>query len=363
MTNINKTVVVGMSGGVDSSVAAFLLQKKGYNVQGLFMQNWQSEPGEVCSSELDFKDASKVCDQLNIPLHKANFSDEYWDRVFKEFLSEHEKGRTPNPDILCNREIKFKSFLDYAIKIGADHIATGHYAKIQRKDDKTILLRSKDLKKDQTYFLHEVSGDDFAKCIFPLEELTKSEVREIAEKNNFINYDKKDSVGICFVGERNLKDFLKRFINFKKGDIRDSEGNIVGKHPGAILFTQGQRQGLNVGGVKNKPELPWYVYDKNIELNEIYVCQGEFNNLLMSSGLIMEEMKWINPTKNPKKLSCQVQVRHRGKPIECNAHFLDDGVKVLFSEKIRAIAPGQSAVLYKNNVCLGGGIIAKALKD
>ena len=363
MTNINKTVVVGMSGGVDSSVAAFLLQKKGYNVQGLFMQNWQSEPGEVCSSELDFKDASKVCDQLNIPLHKANFSDEYWDRVFKEFLSEHEKGRTPNPDILCNREIKFKSFLDYAIKIGADHIATGHYAKIQRKDDKTILLRSKDLNKDQTYFLHEVSGDDFAKCIFPLEELTKSEVREIAEKNNFINYDKKDSVGICFVGERNLKDFLKRFINFKKGDIRDSEGNIVGKHPGAILFTQGQRQGLNVGGVKNKPELPWYVYDKNIELNEIYVCQGEFNNLLMSSGLMMEEMKWINPTKNPKKLSCQVQVRHRGKPIECNAHFLDDGVKVLFSEKIRAIAPGQSAVLYKNNVCLGGGIIAKALKD
>ena len=363
MTNINKTVVVGMSGGVDSSVAAFLLQKKGYNVQGLFMQNWQSEPGEVCSSELDFKDASKVCDQLNIPLHKANFSDEYWDRVFKEFLSEHEKGRTPNPDVLCNREIKFKSFLDYAIKIGADHIATGHYAKIQRKDDKTILLRSKDLKKDQTYFLHEVSGDDFAKCIFPLEELTKSEVREIAEKNNFINYDKKDSVGICFVGERNLKDFLKRFINFKKGDIRDSEGNIVGKHPGAILFTQGQRQGLNVGGVKNKPELPWYVYDKNIELNEIYVCQGEFNNLLMSSGLMMEEMKWINPTKNPKKLSCQVQVRHRGKPIECNAHFLDDGVKVLFSEKIRAIAPGQSAVLYKNNVCLGGGIIAKALKD
>ena len=363
MTNINKTVVVGMSGGVDSSVAAYLLQKEGYNVQGLFMQNWQNEPGEVCTSELDFKDASKVCDQLNIPLHKANFSDEYWDRVFKEFLSEHEKGRTPNPDILCNREIKFKSFLDYAIKIGADHIATGHYAKIQRKDDKTILLRSKDLKKDQTYFLHEVSGDDFAKCIFPLEELTKSEVREIAEKNNFINYDKKDSVGICFVGERNLKDFLKRFINFKKGDIRDSEGNIVGKHPGAILFTQGQRQGLNVGGVKNKPELPWYVYDKNIELNEIYVCQGEFNNLLMSSGLMMEEMKWINPTKNPKKLSCQVQVRHRGKPIECNAHFLDDGVKVLFSEKIRAIAPGQSAVLYKNNVCLGGGIIAKALKD
>ena len=363
MSNINKTVVVGMSGGVDSSVAAYLLQKQGYKVQGLFMQNWQNEPGEVCTSEIDFADASKVCDQLNIPLHKANFSDEYWDRVFKEFLSEHEKGRTPNPDILCNREIKFKSFLDYAIKIGADHIATGHYAKLDHKNDHSILMRSKDLNKDQTYFLHEVSGKEFAKCIFPLEGLTKFEVREIAEKNNFINYDKKDSVGICFVGERNLKDFLKRFIQFESGNIKDSEGNILGAHPGALLFTQGQRQGLNVGGVKDKPELPWYVYDKSIELNEVYVCQGEFNDLLLSDGLLMEEMKWINKSIVPKQLDCEVQVRHRGKPVSCVAHFTDKGVELSFSEKIRAIAPGQSAVLYKNNECLGGGIIAKALKD
>ncbi len=363
MSNINKTVVVGMSGGVDSSVAAYLLQKQGYKVQGLFMQNWQNEPGEVCTSEIDFADASKVCDQLNIPLHKANFSDEYWDRVFKEFLSEHEKGRTPNPDILCNREIKFKSFLDYAIKIGADHIATGHYARLDHKNDHAILMRSKDLNKDQTYFLHEVSGKEFAKCIFPLEGLTKFEVREIAEKNNFINYDKKDSVGICFVGERNLKDFLKRFIQFKSGNIKDSEGNIIGAHPGALLFTQGQRQGLNVGGVKDKPELPWYVYDKSIELNEVYVCQGEFNDLLLSDGLLMEEMKWINKSVVPKQLDCEVQVRHRGKPVSCVAHFTDKGVELSFSEKIRAIAPGQSAVLYKNNECLGGGIIAKALKD
>ena len=363
MSNINKTVVVGMSGGVDSSVAAYLLQKQGYKVQGLFMQNWQNEPGEVCTSEIDFADASKVCDQLNIPLHKANFSDEYWDRVFKEFLSEHEKGRTPNPDILCNREIKFKSFLDYAIKIGADHIATGHYARLDHKNDHAILMRSKDLNKDQTYFLHEVSGKEFAKCIFPLEGLTKFEVREIAEKNNFINYDKKDSVGICFVGERNLKDFLKRFIQFKSGNIKDSEGNIIGAHPGALLFTQGQRQGLNVGGVKDKPELPWYVYDKSIELNEVYVCQGEFNDLLLSDGLLMEKMKWINKSVVPKQLDCEVQVRHRGKPVSCVAHFTDKGVELSFSEKIRAIAPGQSAVLYKNNECLGGGIIAKALKD
>ncbi len=363
MTNINKTVVVGMSGGVDSSVAAYLLQKQGYKVQGLFMQNWQNEPGEVCTSEIDFKDASKVCDQLDIPLHKANFSDEYWDRVFKEFLSEHEKGRTPNPDILCNREIKFKSFLDYALKIGADHIATGHYAKIKHQGDHTLLMRAKDLNKDQTYFLHEVSGKEFAKCIFPLEGLNKNEVREIAKKNNFINHNKKDSVGICFVGERNLKDFLKRFIKFENGNIKDSEGNIVGTHPGALLFTQGQRQGLNVGGVKDKPELPWYVYDKSIKLNEVYVCQGEFNNLLMSDGLLMEEMKWINKEMKLDKLDCEVQVRHRGKPVKCTAHFLEKGVEVLFSEKIRAIAPGQSAVLYKNNECLGGGIIAKPLKD
>ena len=363
MTNINKTVVVGMSGGVDSSVAAYLLQKQGYKVQGLFMQNWQNEPGEVCTSEIDFKDASKVCDQLDIPLHKANFSDEYWNRVFKEFLSEHEKGRTPNPDILCNREIKFKSFLDYALKIGADHIATGHYAKIKHQGDHTLLMRAKDLNKDQTYFLHEVSGKEFAKCIFPLEGLNKNEVREIAKKNNFINHNKKDSVGICFVGERNLKDFLKRFIKFENGNIKDSEGNIVGTHPGALLFTQGQRQGLNVGGVKDKPELPWYVYDKSIKLNEVYVCQGEFNNLLMSDGLMMEEMKWINNEMKLDKLDCEVQVRHRGKPVKCTAHFLEKGVEVLFSEKIRAIAPGQSAVLYKNNECLGGGLIAKPLKD
>ena len=246
----SKTIIVGMSGGVDSSVAALLLKEQGFKVKGLFMQNWQNEADEECTSEIDFKDASAVCDLLDIPLHRANFADEYWDRVFKEFLSEHEKGRTPNPDILCNREIKFKSFLDYAIKIGADMIATGHYANLQNIDNHTYLVRASDLNKDQTYFLHEVKEDEFKKCIFPLANLSKTEVRKIALDNSLPIANKKDSVGICFIGERNLKDFLNKFISFKKGNIKDENGEIIGEHQGSILYTQGQRQGLNIGGVK-----------------------------------------------------------------------------------------------------------------
>ena len=223
-------------------------------------------------------------------------------------------------------------------------------------------MRADDLNKDQTYFLHEVKESEFAKCLFPLQDLSKDEVRKIAQENNFINYDKKDSVGICFVGERNLRDFLKRFISFKPGIIKDSNGIVLGEHPGALLFTQGQRQGLNVGGVKNRSELPWYVYDKNIELNEVYVCQGGSNPLLMSSGLVMEPMKWINDSKEPDSLDCEVQVRHRGKPVKCNAIFKKSKVEITFKEPIRAIAPGQSAVLYSGNQCLGGGIIAKSIQ-
>jgi tRNA-specific 2-thiouridylase len=352
-----KTVVVGMSGGVDSSVSAYLLKEEGYDVKGLFMQNWQSEPGEICTSEIDFKDASAVCDKLDIPLHRANFSDEYWERVFTNFLSEHEKGRTPNPDILCNREIKFKSFLDYAFNIGADFIATGHYAKIIAKNNNKFLARAKDSFKDQTYFLHEVSENEFDRCIFPLADLTKDEVREIALKQNLITADKKDSVGICFVGERNLKDFLNRFISFSKGDIKDENGNIVGEHQGSILYTEGQRQGLQIGGVKGADELPWYVYKKDIKNNVIHVCQGVDNELLMNSGLFVEKINWINDIEYDLPMNCLVQVRHQHIPVECYLESNNDKIMLTFKDKIRAIAPGQSAVLYDNDICLGGGII------
>ena len=352
-----KTVVVGMSGGVDSSVSAYLLKEEGYDVKGLFMQNWQSEPGEICTSEIDFKDASAVCDKLDIPLHRANFSDEYWERVFTNFLSEHEKGRTPNPDILCNREIKFKSFLDYAFNIGADFIATGHYAKIIAKNNNKFLARAKDSFKDQTYFLHEVNENEFDRCIFPLADLTKDEVREIALKQNLITADKKDSVGICFVGERNLKDFLNRFISFSKGDIKDENGNIVGEHQGSILYTEGQRQGLQIGGVKGANELPWYVYKKDIKNNVIHVCQGVDNELLMNSGLFVEKINWINDIEYDLPMNCLVKVRHQHIPVECYLESNNDKIMLTFKDKIRAIAPGQSAVLYDNDICLGGGII------
>jgi len=359
MNSYKKTVVVGMSGGVDSSVAAFLLKEQGYEVKGLFMQNWQNEPGEVCTSEIDFKDASEVCDKLDIPLHRANFSDDYWDRVFKEFLSEHEQGRTPNPDILCNREIKFKSFLDYAFNIGADFIATGHYAKIQKIDGRTHLSRAKDFKKDQTYFLHEVNEKEFAKCLFPLSDLLKTEIREIASNQNLITADKKDSVGICFVGERNLKDFLGRFISFSKGPIKDENGDVIGEHQGSILYTEGQRQGLMIGGVKGRDELPWYVFKKDILNNEIHVCQGVDNPLLMNKGLYLDKINWINNIDYQYPMDCVIQVRHQHLPVKCSLVKTLSGFEVNFADEIRAIAPGQSAVFYDDNICMGGGIITK----
>ncbi len=355
------SVVVGMSGGVDSSVSAYLLKKAGYNVTGLFMHNWQSEPGEVCSSEIDFKDASSVCDVLDIPLHKANFSDDYWNKVFKKFLEEHEAGRTPNPDILCNREIKFKSFLNYAISIGANYIATGHYANLKKINDVTYLTRAKDLNKDQTYFLHEVKENELDKCIFPLHKYSKNEVRKIAKRIKLPIFNKKDSVGICFIGERNMKDFLGRFINLSKGDIYDDKKQLIGQHNGATLYTIGQRQGLKIGGIKNKKHLPWYVYKKDITKNEIYVCQGSDNILLYAKGLVCNKISWINNSSINYPYTCDVQIRHQQKPVKCTIKNKNNSYIVDFEKKIKGVAPGQSAVFYDKNICLGGGIISKSL--
>ena len=360
MDKSNKKVVVGMSGGVDSSVSAYLLKKQGYEVIGLFMQNWQNDPGEKCTSEIDFKDASEVCDKLNIPLHKANFSDDYWNKVFEEFLKEHKAGRTPNPDILCNREIKFKSFLNYALSIGADYIATGHYASLKYINKKYYLCRALDIIKDQTYFLHEVKESEFTKCIFPLENLLKNEVREIAKDIGLNIANKKDSVGICFVGEKNMKDFIGRFIKLNKGPIFDEYDQVVGEHNGSTLYTIGQRQGLKIGGVKGKNELPWYVYKKNNNKNSIYVCQGVDNKLLFSKGLECENISWINNIVINNELDCLIQVRHQHNPIKCKLIYKKNKFIVKFDNDIRAIAPGQSAVFYDNNICLGGGIISKA---
>lgn len=356
--NKNKTVVVGMSGGVDSAVSALLLLEQGYKVQGLFMQNWQSEPGEVCTSEIDFKDAEQVCDQLGIKLFKANFSKDYWDNVFKEFLSEHSKGRTPNPDVLCNREIKFKSFKDYATRIGADFIATGHYACLEKINGKNYLKRAKDLNKDQTYFLHNVHSEEFENTLFPLANITKPEVRQIAKKYNLPNKEKKDSVGICFIGERNMQDFLSRFLELKKGHIYDPNHQIIGRHQGVTLYTEGQRKGLHIGGIKNAKEEPWYVYKKDIKDNIIYACQGSDNPLLYSNGLILDNLNYITDQFN-EELECEVQIRHRQSPVRCKLN--PKNLEVLFNEPVSSISPGQYAVFYKNDYCLGGGIIEKSI--
>ena len=361
MNNSKKTVVIGMSGGVDSSVSAYLLKKQGYKVIGLFMQNWQSEPGEVCTSEIDFKDASDVCDLLDIPLHKANFSEEYWDNVFEKFISEHRLGRTPNPDVLCNKEIKFKSFLNYALNIGADLIATGHYANLKKTDEQILLTRAKDIDKDQTYFLHEVKEEEFQNCIFPLNDLLKFEVREIAKKLKLSISNKKDSVGICFIGEKNLKDFLGRFIKLNKGAILDESGNKIGMHNGASLYTKGQRKGLNIGGMRGMDDLPWYVFDKDIDKNEIYACQGLDNPLLFSKGLHCENISWINNRDFEYPFKCLIQVRHQHKPVDCHIEYKGKKFVVKFDKDIRGVAVGQSAVFYKSDICLGGGVITNTI--
>lgn len=358
-SNANIKVIVGMSGGVDSSVSALLLQQQGYLVEGLFMKNWDEDDGtEYCTAKDDLADAQAVCDKLNIPLHSANFAAEYWDNVFEHFLAEYKAGRTPNPDILCNREIKFKAFLDYALILGADYIATGHYVRRDQKNGHSRLLKGLDANKDQSYFLHAVGEEQIAKTLFPVGELEKPAVRALAEKHDLITHNKKDSTGICFIGERRFKDFLQQYLPAQPGIIETLEGQKIGKHSGLMYHTIGQRQGLGIGGVKDAPDEPWYVVDKDLERNVLLVTQGGSHPSLYKNSLFASDIHWINgaPALN---LRCQAKTRYRQDDQHCEITASADGhgYDILFDAGQRAITPGQSVVFYDGEVCLGGGVI------
>ncbi|NLY58108.1 MAG: tRNA 2-thiouridine(34) synthase MnmA [Gammaproteobacteria bacterium] len=355
-------VIVGMSGGVDSSVSAALLLEQGYQVEGLFMKNWDEDDGtEYCTAREDLADAQAVSDRLGIKLHTANFAAEYWDNVFEHFLEEYQAGRTPNPDILCNREIKFKAFLDYALSLGADLIATGHYARRADRDGQSLLLRGLDSNKDQSYFLHAVGGEQLARTLFPVGELEKPEVRRIAEKYELATARKKDSTGICFIGERRFSDFLKRYLPAQPGDIETTEGQVIGRHHGLMYHTIGQRQGLGIGGLQGASDDPWYVLRKDLQRNVLVVGQGNDHPWLFSSALECSNIYWVNPLSITEPLRLTAKVRYRQPDQDCVLEPTADGWLIRFDQPQRAVTPGQSVVLYQGEVCLGGGVIERAI--
>ncbi len=357
---VQTRVIVGMSGGVDSSVAAHLLQQAGYQVEGLFMKNWEEDDGtEYCTAQEDLADAKAVCDKLGLTLHTANFAAEYWDNVFEHFLQEYRAGRTPNPDVLCNREIKFKAFLEYATELGADLIATGHYVRREDHADGARLIKGLDPGKDQSYFLCEVSSDCIARSLFPIGEMYKAEVREVAARLGLATHDKKDSTGICFIGERRFKDFLEQYLPAQPGQIETTEGDVIGSHSGLMYYTLGQRQGLGIGGLARYPEAAWYVVDKDLQRNVLVVGQGNANEDLFSRALIAAAPAWIN-TAPHLPLACTAKIRYRQADQECTVTAQDDGrIRVDFTEPQRAVTPGQYIVLYQNEQCLGGAVIER----
>ena len=356
-----KTVVVGMSGGVDSSVAALLLKQQGYNVIGLFMNNWEeTDECGVCTSEQDYSDVRRVCNKIGIPYFSVNFAKEYMDRVFSYFLAEYNAGRTPNPDVLCNREIKFKDFKQKALELGADYIATGHYCDILHDNGVHYLLKAKDQNKDQTYFLNQLSQEQLDKVLFPLGKLDKTEVRKIAEEHGLATAEKKDSTGICFIGERNFRNFLQTYIPNKKGKIMTYDGKELGEHLGLMYYTIGQRRGLNIGGQKGDSGDRWFVIEKDLKNNILYVAHGE-EDKLFSRGLIMKECNWIPFVPNKKDFDCTGKFRYRQPEQECTVHIKEDHIEVEFKERQRAITEGQFAVFYDGDKCIGGGVIEKAI--
>ena len=356
-------VIVGLSGGVDSSVSAYLLQQQGYEVEGLFMKNWDEDDGsEYCTAIADLADAQQVADKLGIVLHTANFAAEYWDNVFEHFLAEYRAGRTPNPDILCNREIKFKVFLDYAQILGADHIATGHYTRrgIDPCDASAgTLLRGLDNNKDQSYFLHAVTGAALGKTLFPVGELEKPQVRAIASEQGFVTSTKKDSTGICFIGERRFKDFLEQYLPAQPGRMVTPEGVDIGEHQGLMYYTLGQRQGLGIGGTKAGSDAPWFVLDKALDSNQLIVGQGGDHPLLLSDMLIGEQITWINGEPEQQRFRCTAKTRYRQTDQACDV-VIDHNkqLTVYFDQPQRAVTPGQSVVFYRGEQCLGGAVIA-----
>ncbi|KJJ98013.1 tRNA 2-thiouridylase [Pseudomonas sp. 21] len=357
----NTRVIVGMSGGVDSSVSALLLKEQGYQVEGLFMKNWEEDDGtEYCTAMTDLADAQAVCDRIGIKLHTANFAAEYWDNVFEHFLEEYKAGRTPNPDILCNREIKFKAFLDYAVALGADLIATGHYVRRRDIDGRSELLKGLDPNKDQSYFLHAVGGEQIGKTLFPVGELEKPEVRAIAEKYGLATAKKKDSTGICFIGERRFSDFLKQYLPAQPGNIETTDGQVIGKHVGLMYHTIGQRQGLGIGGLKNTDESPWYVLEKDLVRNVLVVGQGNDHPWLFSRALHASYIYWVNPIDLDQPKALRAKVRYRQSDQDCVLERTENGYRAVFDEPQRAVTPGQSVVFYDGEICLGGGVIESA---
>lgn len=363
--NPKKKVICGMSGGVDSSVSAFILQQQGYQVEGLFMKNWEEDDDtDYCTAAADLADAQAVCDKLGIKLHKINFAAEYWDNVFEHFLAEYKAGRTPNPDILCNKEIKFKAFLEYAAEdLGTDFIATGHYVRRPPLEQQPKLLRGLDSNKDQSYFLYTLSEQQVAQSLFPVGNIEKPIVRAIAEDLGLATAKKKDSTGICFIGERKFKDFLARYLPAQAGEIKTVDGQVIGRHDGLMYHTLGQRKGLGIGGVKGASENAWYVVEKDLVNNVLIVAQGQDNSALLSSGLIASQLHWVDRQPIREKLRCTVKTRYRQADILCEIQPLDDEtIRVIFDEPQIAVTPGQSAVFYQGEVCLGGGIIEEQLK-
>jgi tRNA-specific 2-thiouridylase len=357
--SLSTRIIVGLSGGVDSSVAAMLLKEQGYHVEGLFMKNWEEDDGtDYCTAREDLADAQAVADKLDITLHSANFAAEYWDNVFEHFLAEYRAGRTPNPDILCNREIKFKAFLEYAQQLGADKIATGHYAATGLQAGRATLLKGLDGNKDQSYFLHAVGHTELAHSLFPLGGIEKPQVRKLAADRGLITHDKKDSTGICFIGERNFTAFLSEYLPAQPGEIQTTDGQVIGQHQGLMFHTLGQRQGLGIGGVKGFPEAPWYVLHKDLDNNILYVGQGHEHPWMLSNRLVASQLTWVSGIAPEAGSSLTAKVRYRQQDQFVIIDQIDENrMHLNFQEDQRAVTPGQSVVLYDGDVCLGGGII------